>query len=178
MPPTREHVAGLEGEGGAGRDAAAPLTASANGAPNTTQPVRWSARSVGPRERDFQGRGVRRVADEGVAEGERGPVRRPAGRHPERPAAGPAPSTDQREAAPGSQDEQAHAKAFSVNPRASSAARTARANATASGLSPWTQTVRTPLVADQPLDLRRRLGRVVDEARPAPVRGTSEPSGR
>jgi hypothetical protein len=45
---------------------------------------------------DFQRGGVREIADQGIPQGEREPIRGPADRHPQTPARRPAEIHDQR----------------------------------------------------------------------------------
>src|SRR5262249_10581154 len=100
----------------------------------------------------------------------------PADRHAERPRPRPAVVHQQCEQ-PGIADDEAHAKGLRVNPRASSDSRTAFVNATACGLSPWTQIVRTPF---SPIShstcFTASSGSWTNAS--GSVRGTSDPSGR
>src|SRR5205807_9704789 len=98
----------------------------------------------GAGETDFQGGGIGRVADEGIAKDEGGPVGGAPDGYTETAAAGPTEVHQQRVQA-GFEHAEGHAKARMTIPRHVSESRNSRTKASACGLSPWTQRVRTPL---------------------------------
>ena len=94
---------------------------------------------------ELQGRGVGRVADQGVAQGQREPIGGPADRDAEAAAVRGRPPIDDEGVQAGVEDAQAHANGCSVMPCARSAPCAGpRTKASACGLSPWTHSVRTP----------------------------------
>src|SRR5262249_28827060 len=170
-----EHVAGFEGEGRSCGDRASVHGELERGAEDDAGgSVPGFDRRA--REGHFDREGVRRVADEGVPKGQCESVRGPADRDPQRPAARPAVVHQQREQ-PGVAEDETHANGLRVNPRASSASRTALVNPTACGLSPWTQIVRTPFSRiSHSTCFTASSGSWTNAS--GSVRGTSDPSGR
>ena len=150
---------------------------TSNGAPKTTQPRSQPACSVGP------ARQISRAAASGGL-----PTRALPSVSDQRSAAPPTGTPRLRAARPAEIDHQglqarlenaeAHANGAMVKPAAVSAARSARTNSSACGLSPWTQSVRTPRSLASQSGLLRGFVGIVDEGVRLRTAAPGEPSGR